>query len=187
VYKEQGFRRYGGDVLVVAAFFTCYQFLLGFAFAPALALPGFGGVALREVPRNMGDGWRCFLGRDSQPEDDCAGAALAVGLYCGVNFFYNMLGLVVYKRVSAVVAAIAGAVQLPLSNLCFTQRWLVGAANVEPFRAWDAAALVVVTAGFLAYNTAPAGDEARPLLAEDEGPYALVPAASDGADGPERL
>jgi len=72
VYKERTMQSVGGvNVYFLTSCVSSWQVLLGFLLAPLLALPGFGGIALAQVPRQLLLGFRCFLGRDSQPGDAC--------------------------------------------------------------------------------------------------------------------
>jgi drug/metabolite transporter (DMT)-like permease len=157
------------DVFLLTAYVTTFQLLVGFMLVPLLAVPGFGGISLREIPANLRDGFRCF--RDSDPltaaagEGDgtlCEHATLILLLYVGVNFAFNLLNLAITKHASASLTAIAYSVRLPLVNIAYTVRPLMG-RWAERFSAWSIAGLVVTLGGFSLYQySAPRSAEEEP-------------------------
>ena len=88
-----------------------YQLLVGFAFAPALMLPGFAsqkGIPWSNITSNFVGGFECF----TQQDEACAdmGAFWLLTGYCGVNVLYNTLGLYLTKvRAAGTAGAAAGA------------------------------------------------------------------------------
>ncbi|CAN0464363.1 unnamed protein product, partial [Discosporangium mesarthrocarpum] len=89
-----------GRVRRKVSWIAVFQFLLAIplAFPAALALdPPISPVHL---PKNLWDGWRCYLGYDSifkgDHQDHCwPGGALYVTLYLGANMCYNVLVILV--------------------------------------------------------------------------------------------
>lgn len=100
----------------------------------------------------MSDGFTCFLGTNpNDPADDCSNSALILLVYILLNFVYNVLLLVVTKRGSAVLLVVSQALSLPLTNIAFTMRPLMG-SGVEPLSVLDLAGIALVCVGFLAYS-----------------------------------
>jgi drug/metabolite transporter (DMT)-like permease len=66
VYKEAAFRTSSDlhvDIYLLSTIVSVFQVLFGFLFIPILALPGFGGIPLSEIPHQMTYGFQCFLGQ----------------------------------------------------------------------------------------------------------------------------
>ena len=156
VYKESNFKTQGLDVYYLTVYVSIFQVLLGFVFMPVLALPGFGGMNISDVPQNFMDGWNCFLGNyvvdytchtDQPPY-------IPLLLYVVVNFAYNTLLLLITKHGSALLLVISSALSLPLTNLLFTQSLFMG-QHAESFSVYNLIGLVIVVTGFLLYSLAP--------------------------------
>jgi hypothetical protein len=50
INKQVNFKTDGLDVYYLTTWVSLYQVIVGFAFIPLLALPGFGGVSATEIP-----------------------------------------------------------------------------------------------------------------------------------------
>lgn len=102
------------------------------------------------------------------------------------NLGFNFLSLCLTKLgsstgVGSVLCSLAYAIKLPLSNLLFAQRWIMG-AQVEALNSRSLLGLVVVVLGFLGYlyYSGPGkGDGEEQAVEEDE--YRRLP-----AEGPPR-
>ncbi len=152
-YKEQNFKQDGLDVYYLTTAVSIYQVIIGFSFFPLLSLPGFGGIPMMEIPKNLYDGWRCFLG-DNLSGYECHMSPSPFSLmiiYVLVNFFYNVLLLLITKHGSALLLVIASAISLPITNLIFTMEMFMG-DDAEPFSWANAAGLSIVIIGFLLYS-----------------------------------
>lgn len=73
-----------------------FQFFICIPLAVPAALAGNPAVSPMELPRNLWDGWLCYLGYDSvvdgeHPDDCWPDAPLYVTLYLVVNIAYNIL------------------------------------------------------------------------------------------------
>ena len=153
VYKERNFKVEGLDVIFLTTAVSLYQVLLGFCFAPLLAVPALGGLPLTAVPHNLWQGWQCFLGHELEgygchlPPPPW----LVLLLYVLVNFVYNLLLLLITKHGSALLLVIASAVSLPITNVVFTLPLVMG-DEAERWSWWNGAGLVVVVVGFLLYS-----------------------------------
>ena len=91
VYKEKQMKDADLDAIYLTCWVATLQVILGFAFMPLLAIPGFGGVAFDQFGEQITDGWRCFVGLNSRPGDDCEYAPWWMTAYVLVNFAYNLL------------------------------------------------------------------------------------------------
>ena len=73
-----------------------FQFFITIPLAVPAALAGNPAVSPMELPRNLWDGWLCYLGYDSvvdgdHPDDCWPDGPLYVTLYLVVNIAYNIL------------------------------------------------------------------------------------------------
>lgn len=73
-----------------------FQFLVCIPLAVPAALAGNPAVSPMELPRNLWDGWMCYLGYNSvvvgeHPDDCWPDGPLYVTLYLIVNINYNIL------------------------------------------------------------------------------------------------
>ena len=106
---------------------------------------------MREIPSQLHYGFQCFLGNNSQPGDDCSYSFYTMMAYVAVNFFFNIIQLLVTKHGSASLVVVTSALALPLTNICFSIEFIMG-KDVEPFSTNNLIALVVVVIGFLLYS-----------------------------------
>mmetsp|Transcript_26600 Transcript_26600/g.83209 ORF Transcript_26600/g.83209 Transcript_26600/m.83209 type:complete len:452 (-) Transcript_26600:2912-4267(-) len=200
VYKEAAFNKVAhADVYILTSVVSTLQVIIGFALLPLLALPGFGGEPVSELPLQMERGTRCFLGENSLHGDDCGScsiswpvcvprATLAMVNYIVVNFVYNVLNLLVTKHASAALLVMSASLALPVSNLAFSIPALAGDA-VEPVSSWNILGLLVVLTGFLIYRvigSAGASDEESEAEDEEE-PYMPRKSSLDRLCAPLRL
>ena len=80
-----------------------FQFLVCIPLAVPAALAGNPAVSPMELPRNLWDGWLCYLGYNSvvvgeHPDDCWPDGPLYVTLYLIVNINYNILITLVSAR-----------------------------------------------------------------------------------------
>lgn len=151
VYKEYSFSKFQLDLFYLTTFVSLIQVLFGFLFLPLLQVPAFGGVPIREIPQQFSLGFKCFLGQNSLPGDDCDDAMLTMIGYVVVNFLYNVLTLIITKTGGATLLVISAALALPVTNFAFKLKVVMG-EDTEPFEWSDVIALVIVLAGFLMYS-----------------------------------
>ena len=187
VYKEAAFRHeLRIDLYLLSLLVAIFQCFVGFFFTPILALPAFGGLKFNEMPNQLVDGWKCFLGEDPQLGDHCGptpvssenkaagliaslnSAPATLLLYCLVNFAYNVFSLLVTKHGSAILMVVSAALALPLTNIAFASEVLMG-DDAEPFTQWDVAALLVVVIGFIVYSSNGVMSETRSGNSHDRG------------------
>jgi hypothetical protein len=157
-------------IWVLCFWVALYQFLLSWAFLPILAVPFIGGSAkgtpLREIPGQLVDGTRCWLGEvdccQAPPPSNATATSTVQGevcsdlfgippllllpLYTLVNFCYNGVGLYVTKHASAVMRSISYSLILPLSTISSAPLFH------ERISASTFIGLVVVLVGFYFYQ-----------------------------------
>lgn len=55
------------DIFYLTTFVSWIQLVISWVFVPILAIPGFGGVSLEDIPSIFKDGFLCFIGDSSIP------------------------------------------------------------------------------------------------------------------------
>ena len=101
----------------------------------------------------LSDGFTCFMGTNPRdPTDEgCKDAAVLLMTYIVINFVYNIMMLAITKKGSAVLLVTSQALSLPITNIAFTLKPLMG-NSAEPLSITDLAGLVLVCIGFVAYS-----------------------------------
>mmetsp|Transcript_44015 Transcript_44015/g.71630 ORF Transcript_44015/g.71630 Transcript_44015/m.71630 type:complete len:468 (+) Transcript_44015:218-1621(+) len=155
VYKEWAFKAQSMDIYYLTLWVSSIQFVWGFVFAPLQAIPGISGpvaMPLSDIPSNLKNGFMCFLGHNSAPDDDCSsGNFQIVFSYVLVNFVFNALLLLITKHGSALLLVMTGALVIPVTNVLFTVKAVMG-DDAEEFSLWDVLGLHVVLVGFVVYS-----------------------------------
>jgi hypothetical protein len=142
------------DVWYMGAWVGWFQLLWTLCFLPITTLPGFGGIPITEIPTQIKYGFLCFLGINSQQGDNCSYNYVATIIYFVLNFFYNILILLVTKHASATVFTICFAIRLPLLQIIYCIPFIMQ-QYVERFTWESVVALIVVLAGFALYSSQP--------------------------------
>lgn len=175
VWKEVVFKRTGLDVFTLTTVVSWIQVCLIWVFLPVSQLKGFGGTPLSSVGREFRHGFRCFAGDNAMPVTDengvvlefCSSKVTALTFtYSLSGFLAGILGLIVVRRVSASVQILAQAVSLPIANLLFASRLIMG-SNRDPLNLWNVGGLVLVLLGFLLFQYPSGG------LKPDQAPKAV--------------
>jgi len=153
VYKEYAFKtsEHSVDIYYMTTWVTLFQVLTGLMFMPAQSIPALGGVPFDEMGKQMVDGSKCMFGENPMPGDDCEGAGMILLVYVAVNFFYNVFSLLVVKHGSASLSVIAAAVALPLTNMSFSWKEVMG-VDYEPFDYRNLVSTGIVLVGFIIYS-----------------------------------
>jgi len=188
VYKEIAFK--GGedlDIYYVNAWVALFQFIIGMLFLPVTAIPGFGGLTFPEIPPNLENGARClFLAENSvttgEHPDDCHWAWVMTLGYVVANVFYNIVILLMLKYGSAALLYVASAVILPLANISFTLKFIMGdkAQELSPY---DIAGLVIILVGLVIYRSTR--EQATPATKTESREVTHIPVGSFMAGEPE--
>ena len=126
--------------------------MLGFAFLPLLTLKAFGGLGKEALWKQMEYGYECYNERNPLEGDDCHGAFYLFWAYVFVNWLLNVLLLMLTKEGSAVMLVVANALALPITNVAFSVKGIMG-TEVEPFSLFDLLGLIFVIVGFLVYSS----------------------------------
>ncbi len=106
------------------------------------------------MPNQVKLGFLCFLGQNSLPGDECSYNYIATSVYIVINFFYNILILLVTKHASATLFALAFALRLPLTQIAYCIPFLMQ-SYVEKFTWESIVSLVIVLIGFAVYSALP--------------------------------
>jgi hypothetical protein len=149
VYKEESFKEYNLDVFYLSTYVSVWQAIMSFLCIPLFSLSYFGGIPISEMPRNLADGWKCFTGEHLPGyacETSSPSSAGLVVMFVFANFLYNVVLLMMVKHGSALSLVIACAMALPLTNIVFTQSWVMG-SDVESFSIYN---MVRLTCGHIA-------------------------------------
>lgn len=160
VYKEESFKEFNLDVFYLSTYVSVWQAIMSFLCIPLFSLSYFGGIPIEDMPRNLADGWQCFLGQHLAGyacETASPSSAGLVVMFVFANFLYNVVLLMMVKHGSALSLVIACAMALPLTNIVFTQSWVMG-EDVETFSIYNMVGLVLVVVGFLAYSIVQEGE-----------------------------
>ncbi len=172
--------------LLMCLFFAYlrFQLFVSLCLLPVTTLPGFGGIAWKDIPNQIKNGYFCFLGWNSQPGDSCEYNYLFTLLYVGVNFFYNIFILLVTKHASATLFTLAFALRLPLTQIVYTLHFIMW-DYTEAFNWETIVSLVVVLVGFAIYSMfSDSGEEAEQEEREKE--KLLVVDEDEEPEKPER-
>lgn len=112
-----------------------------------------GGLSYSEMSSQLSDGFTCFMGTNPRDPSDngCSDSAALLMTYIIINFVYNIMMLAITKKGSAVLLVTSQALSLPITNIAFTLKPLMG-NNAEPLSITDLAGLVLVCIGFVAYS-----------------------------------
>eukprot|EP00937_MAST-01D_sp_MAST-1D-sp2_P000262 g262.t1 len=176
VFEEAAFNRFAKlDVLRMFQWTMVVQTLLYFAYYPIQGASAFGGIDVSDLGSVIRDGVRCTGGLNAT---QCVANTLVqdgvtpceIGdpgccnrpecnwhnpffffTYCAVDYSTYGLQLYVIQKGGANLVVLASAIALPLSNLAFAIKPILG-QFYNPFRATDAVALVLALAGFAAYE-----------------------------------
>jgi len=183
VYKEEKMKGKELDVYEATTAISLWQFFLGFLFMPLLNLKAFGGLSKSEISSQMTDGFHCFLGENPRVTDNCDGAFWLFNFYIVINLAYNILLLRMTKEGSAILLTISGAIGMPITNLAFSIKAIMGDES-EPFTIYDFGGLVCVCVGFLTYSAFGFAKKIMPASSLQAGQVAYTkPMQAGGYEG----
>jgi len=131
----------------------------------------------------MADGFICFLGENPRPTDNCEGAFWLFNFYVLINLAYNILLMRMTKEGSAILLTISGAIGMPITNLAFSIKAIMG-DEVEPFTIYDFGGLILVCVGFLTYSAFGFAKKIMPAISLQAGQVAYTePMQAGGYEG----
>lgn len=142
------------DPIFLNGWVAFYQFLFSFPLAFPAGMTSNPPVSPSELPSNIYDGIRCYLGRGTisdgcHPDDQCHLAPLYVNLFLVFNVAFNILIVYILKFGSANVLFMAGTVMVPIGNLAFALPFMPGSM---PLQDSDVAGLFVILLGLITYR-----------------------------------
>ncbi|XP_049851611.1 crt homolog 1-like [Schistocerca gregaria] len=132
VYKELAFKDINLDIYLVSAWVSTFQLLLGFLTLPLSVLSESDPLsALKRIPSDLYNGTLCFFGYNTLGpkfvNNLCAERLvwLHVLAYIFFNILYNIAILLLIKYGSASLSQLASTITLPLTNICFTLKFVM--------------------------------------------------------------
>eukprot|EP00762_Andalucia_godoyi_P004066 ANDGO_06385.mRNA.1 Crt homolog 1 len=167
IYKELAFKDQPMDAYYLNAWVAVFQVLVQLLFAVPCA--PVQGIAISQIPENFANGAKCyFTGQNSIKScdgegsdcvvDDCPKAGPFVTIYMVFNIAYNILLVMILKFGSATLMFVASAVVIPLANICFTFKFIMG-EHATQLRITDIAGLIVILIGLGLYRSVRGGDD----------------------------
>jgi drug/metabolite transporter (DMT)-like permease len=179
VYKEIALGETELDPMYLNGWIAVFQCSFAFLLCVPASLVSEPPVAIEDLPQNMLNGAKCFVGISSQTceagDDECTAdncfpnAPLFVTIYLVFNQLYNLFILLLIKYGSSNLLWMALTLMVPLGNVAFTLPFVPEHQALEPT---DIIGLVLICLGLGCYRFA-AG-----LYEEYYG---------DGLTGPQRL
>jgi len=176
LYKDVAFKSVDMDVWYLQFWDVFYQSVIGtFLFPVNTILPPPANISWKDIPLAMKNGAICLSGTNvittncggpSTPCDDCYHAYLTLMIYMSINVVYNVFILLVIKHGSATVLSIAMTVRLPLTSIAFSQTWIMGKKQVEPFSNWTLIGLFIILGGLTSFR---AGSLIKKSMRADSG------------------
>lgn len=160
VLKESAFKAVAFDIFMLSMLVTWLQLVLSWLFVPLLSLDGFGGIPMRDIPGTLRDGFWCLLGHSDIPVHEfdrvvghCSSAVARYTLAdSSTDFVSGVFELLILQQGSAVLYVLSAALALPLANMAFSVRAVMG-SSTEPFSWYDVGGLAVVMCGFALYRS----------------------------------
>lgn len=165
VYKDIAFKSVDMDVWYLQFWDVFWQSVFGTLLFPInTILPAPATVHWSEIGGNMKNGTLCLAGHDlltpetsacsltaTQHCDDCHSAWLILAIYMAINVAYNVFILLVIKYGSATILSIAQTIRLPLTNICFSFKFIMGKDAIK-FKGASVYGLLVILVGLIAYR-----------------------------------
>lgn len=156
VFKEKALGEVELDAIYLNGWIAVFQFIA----AIPLLLPSApaSNVAIKDLPSNLWNGARCFVGINTITAaeahgdvkvDDCAMAPVYCSIYMAFNLGYNVLIILILKYGSANILWLAMTIMVPLGNVAFALKFM---PNSKPLRVTDIIGLVVIMGGLIVYR-----------------------------------
>ncbi|CAM9327453.1 unnamed protein product [Scytosiphon promiscuus] len=157
VYKEMALGESELDPIYLNGWVAVFQFLVCIPLAVPAALAGDPAVSPLELPKNLWDGWMCYMGFNSvtvgeHPDNCWPDSPLYVTIYVLVNIGYNLLITLILKFGGANVLFLAMTICVPVGNVIFALPFVPGH---QPLHVTDILGLVFVMTGLIVYRFGP--------------------------------
>mmetsp|Transcript_36313 Transcript_36313/g.108933 ORF Transcript_36313/g.108933 Transcript_36313/m.108933 type:complete len:426 (-) Transcript_36313:47-1324(-) len=156
IYKETALGEQDLDPIFLNGWVALFQFLFSLILAVPAGMASSPPVYPSELPRNLIDGFKCYVGEGSifggcHPDDLCeTSAPLLVNSYLALNVCYNVLIVCILKFGSSNLLYMAMTVMVPIGNLAFALPFFPGGGT--PMHLSDAAGLTVIVMGLATYR-----------------------------------
>lgn len=169
IYKERKLSRYEFDPVYLNGWLCLFQTPM----SAILAVPGgilsSPPVTPSELPANMWDGLKCFLGTGTITAgchpDDCRWAMITMVGFTLICFVYVNLMVLLLKFGSANLMFLALTLIVPVANLAFALPIMPTPVTLH---ASDILGLVVIMAGIISYRIGSTGDGDEEITSSQE-------------------
>jgi hypothetical protein len=160
VYKEIALGETELDAVYLNGWVAVFQFAFSLILAVPSSLASDPPVPIAELPQNIFNGLKCYVGissvtcddDDNCTPDDCNPQAPEfVNIYLVFNQFYNLLIILILKYGSANLLYLALTLMVPLGNVAFTLPFVPQSQSLRPT---DIVGLVVICFGLGCYRFA---------------------------------
>lgn len=162
VYKEIALGEKELDPIYLNGWIAVFQFLFSLVLCIPSSLATEPPVPIPDLPANMWDGLRCYVGYnsiscDDSSDDACSSdncfptAPMFVTIYLFFNQLYNLLIILILKYGSANLLYMALTLMVPLGNVAFTLPFVPQHAAL---RVTDILGLVIICLGLGTYRFA---------------------------------
>eukprot|EP00027_Filamoeba_sp_ATCC50430_P014784 CAMPEP_0168564636 /NCGR_PEP_ID=MMETSP0413-20121227/13360_1 /TAXON_ID=136452 /ORGANISM="Filamoeba nolandi, Strain NC-AS-23-1" /LENGTH=380 /DNA_ID=CAMNT_0008596339 /DNA_START=38 /DNA_END=1177 /DNA_ORIENTATION=- len=147
VYKEKALGEVDVDVVYLNGYVAIYQLLITLV----VAVPsGYASdVKPEDIPKNVWDGMKCYVGQGTADDDHCAMAPIYVNLYLMFNVLYNILIIMILKYGSSNLLWLAMTVMVPLINVAFALPFM---PKHKPMTVFDIIGLIVIMGGLIIFR-----------------------------------
>jgi len=142
-----------------------------------------GGVNFFDIPLNIWNGAKCFVGIATYADDNCHWAFVPIFGYTLANFLFNLLSLYILKNLSSAIVYIQNTVRLPLVAIAFHLELIMGKDvilwSTDDFYTFGG--LVVIIAGLGIYMKdaiVKSGKKSKPIPPLNEN-NTLLPSTRD--------
>jgi len=163
VYKEIALGETELDAIYLNGWVAVFQFFFSLVLAVPSSLASDPPVPISDLPQNMWNGMKCYVGISSYTcdadanDDSCTAdkcfpqAPEFVNIYLVFNQFYNLLIILILKYGSSNLLYLALTLMVPLGNVVFTLPFV---PENSPLRVTDIVGLVVICFGLGCYRFA---------------------------------
>lgn len=165
LYKEHSLKNTLVNVWWFSLIVSLINFIVSFFLIPLLWIPGMGHDLPNNTFQHIWAAVRCVLGGETtmDPDARCDGLWWLTLVNVSVNVLVNLLTLQVVRVGSALLLQIVGGVQLPLCNLVYAWKFVMGTRLVTPMTNYMWIGLSLATVGFCVYSFLPLGKPVDPL------------------------
>lgn len=161
VYKEIALGETELDAVYLNGWVAVFQFGFSILLAIPASMASSPPVLIPDLPENLWDGLKCYVGVSSitcdAGDEDCTAdkcfpdSVIYVNVYLIFNQFYNLFIILILKYGSSNLLYLALTLMVPLGNVAFTLPFV---PQNQPLRPTDIVGLIVICAGLACYRFA---------------------------------